>query len=133
MNAQTPDPVDVGLRFLDRQILDRDDREVAKVDDLEAMFDIDGRPYVHAILCGPGAWAPRLGGRLGRWIIAVWTRLHPAVEPEPARIPMSVVTRLDSAVHLSVPRTDTGAVTLDRWTDHHVIARIPGAGNDDDI
>jgi hypothetical protein len=131
MNAQTPDPVDVGLRFLDRQILDKDDREVAKVDDLEAIFDSDGRPYVHAILCGPGAWAPRLGGRLGRWIIAIWRRLHAAVDPEPARIPMNIVTKLDSAVRLSVARTATDALSLDRWTDHHFIARIPGAGNDD--
>jgi hypothetical protein len=133
MNADMPDVVDVGLRFLDRQILDNDDREVAKVDDLEAVFDSDGRPYVHAILCGPGAWAPRLGGRLGRWIIAIWRRLHSAVKPEPARIPMNVVTKLDSAVHLSVPRSTTDAITLDRWTDDHFIARIPGAGHDDDI
>jgi hypothetical protein len=131
MNAETPDPVDVGLRFLDRQIVDCDDREVAKVDDLEVAFDIDGRPYVVAILCGPGAWAPRLGGRVGRWIVAVWRRLHPAAEPEPARIPMNVVAKLDSAVHLSVPRTSTTAIRLDRWTDHHVIARIPGAGDGD--
>jgi hypothetical protein len=131
MNAQVPDSVDVGPRFLDRQILDSNDREVAKVDDLEALFDTEGRPYVHAILCGPGAWAPRLGGRLGRWIIAVWRRLHDAVDPDPARIPMNVVTKLDSAVHLSVPRTATDAITLDRWADRHVIARIPGAGDDD--
>jgi hypothetical protein len=131
MNAQTPDPVDVGLRFLDRQILDKDDREVAKVDDLEAIFDSNGRPYVYAILCGPGAWAPRLGGRLGRWIIAVWRRLHPAVDPEPARIPMNTVTKLDSAVHLSVSRTATDALSLDRWADQHFIARIPGAGRAD--
>jgi hypothetical protein len=131
MNAEVPDEIDVGLRFLDRQILDRDDREVAKVDDLEAVLDTDGRPYVQAILCGPGAWAPRLGGRLGRWIVAIWQRLHPAVHPEPAQIPVNVVTKLDSAVHLSVPRVDTDAVELDRWTDHHLIARIPGAGDDD--
>jgi hypothetical protein len=131
MNADVPDVVDVGLRLLDRQILDRDDRQVAKVDDLEAILGADGRPYVQAILCGPGAWAPRLGGRLGRWTVAIWRRLHPAAQPAPAQIPMNVVTRLDSAVHLSVPRVATDAVELDRWTDHHVIARIPGAGDDD--
>ncbi|MDQ1384828.1 MAG: hypothetical protein QOG65_2207 [Actinomycetota bacterium] len=130
MNADVPDVIDVGLRFLDRQIIDCNDREVAKVDDLEAAFDGEGRPYVIAIMCGPGAWAPRLGGRPGRWILAIWRRLHPAVEPEPARIPMNVVAKIDSAVRLSVPRTSTAAATLDRWVDHHVIGRIPGAGNE---
>jgi hypothetical protein len=131
MNAQIPDRLDVGLSLLDRQIIDCNDRQVANVDDLEATFDADGRPYIMAIMCGPGAWAPRLGGRLGRWIVAVWRRLHPAVDPEPARIPINVVTRIDSAIHLSVPRTSTTAIALDRWVDEHVISRIPGAGDDD--
>ena len=131
MNADVPETIDVGLRFLDRQIIDCNGRQVAKVDDLEAIFDIEGRPYVVAILCGPGAWSPRLGGRVGRWLCGLWRRLHPAAEPEPARIPMNVVSKLDNAVHLSVPRTSTSAVAVDRWFDRHVIARIPGAGNDD--
>ena len=133
MNADVPDTIDVGLRFLDRQIIDSNDREVAKVDDLEVGFDGDGRPYVIAIMCGPGAWAPRLGGRPGRWILAIWRRLHPAVEPEPARIPMNVVAKVDSAVRLVVPRMSTSAVALDRWVDQHFIAGIPGAGDDNDL
>jgi hypothetical protein len=129
MNADVPDSVDAGLLLLDRQIIDCNDREVAKVDDLVAAFDQHGRPYVVAILCGPGAWGPRLGGRLGRWVIAAWRRLHPAAHPEPASIPMNVVTRIDSAVHLSVPRTSTTVLAIDRWVDGHIISRIPGAGD----
>jgi hypothetical protein len=131
MNVQAPETVDAGLLLLDRQIVDCNDREVANVDDLEIAFDSDGRPYVVTILCGPGAWGPRLGGRVSRWIVAIWQRLHPAVHPEPARVPMNVVAKIDSAVHLSVPRKSTSAIVIDRWVDDHIISRIPGAGDDD--
>ena len=130
MNAEIAETLNVGLSLLDRQIVDCNERQVANVDDLEAVFDAEGRPYLVTILCGPGAWGPRLGGRLGRWIIAVWQRLHPAVEPGPARIPMNVVAKINSAVHLSVPRTSTTAISIDKWVDQYVISRIPGAGRD---
>ncbi|MCU1426683.1 MAG: hypothetical protein JWL83_683 [Actinomycetia bacterium] len=128
MTAQADHLIDAGLLLLDRQVVDCNERQVAKVDDLEIAFDADGRPYVIAILCGPGAYGPRLRGRIGRWVIAIWRRLHPAVDPEPARIPMTAVTKIDSAVHLSVPRTATAAIVLDRWAEEHIVARIPGAG-----
>jgi hypothetical protein len=130
MNARLDSVLDAGLALLDRQILDCEDRPFAKVDDLEVAFDSGGRPYVSAILCGPGAAGPRLGGRVGRWIVAVWRRLHPAVDPHPVVIPMNVVARIDSAVHLSVAADTTSARALDRWAVEHIIDRIPGAGHD---
>jgi hypothetical protein len=131
MTAQLPDVLDAGLRLLDRQVVDCEDRPVANVDDLEVAYDEGGRPYVVAVLTGPGAWGPRLGGRLSRWITAIWRRLHPAVRPAPSRIPMTAVTKVDSAVHLSVPRASTAALALDQWVDRYIISRIPGAGGGD--
>lgn len=131
MTAQLPDPVDVGLRLLDRQIVDCDERPVANVDDIEVEYDAQGRPYVVALLTGAGAWGPRLGGRASRWVTSIWRRLHPEARPYPNRIPMSVVTKVDSAVHISVPRTSTTALRLDQWVDDHIIGRIPGAGDGD--
>jgi hypothetical protein len=131
MTAQLPDVLDAGLRLLDRQIVDCDERPVANVDDLEAVYDERGRPYIVAVLTGPGAWGPRVGGRLSRWITAIWRRLHPAARPAPSRIPMTAVTRVDSAVHLAVPRSSTAALALDQWVDLHVISRLPGAGDGD--
>jgi hypothetical protein len=132
MNAQVPSVIEAGLALLDRQIVDCDERPLAKVDDLEIALDSDGRPYVIAILCGPGAAGPRLRDRLGRWVVAIWRRLHPAVDPDPARVPMNVVSRIDSAVHLSVPADATAVRALNDWTLDHIISRIPGAGHGDD-
>ena len=129
MNAEVPDTMELGLSLLDRQIVDCNERPLANVDDIHLAFDQDGRPYVDALLCGPGAWARRLRGRLGRWCYAIWARLHPAANPHPSSIPMNLVTKIDSSVHLSVPRRATTAVALEVWADDHIIARIPGAGD----
>src|SRR5206468_1864546 len=107
MSARVPQNLDVGLALLDRQIVDCNERPLANVDDVHFAVSENRCAYIDALLCGPGAWAPRLHGRLGRWIRAVWARLHPAVHPTPSSIPMNVVTKIDSAVHLSVPRRQT--------------------------
>jgi hypothetical protein len=129
MNAQVPTSLDAGFALLDRQILDSHEEAVAKVDDLEIAYDNLGRPYVIAILCGPGATGPRLRDRLGRMVVAVWRRAHPAVNPDPARIPMNVVARIDSAVHLSVEADATAVRALHDWALEHIIRRIPGANH----
>ena len=129
MNAQIPSTLDAGFALLDRQILDTQKEPVAKVDDLEIAYDNLGRPYVLAILCGPGATGPRLRDRLGRMIVAVWRRAHAAVDPDPARIPMHVVARVDSAVHLSVEADATAVRALHDWALEHIIRRIPGASH----
>jgi hypothetical protein len=130
MTADVPDRLEAGLRLLDRQIVDRHEQPVAKVDDLELTIDHDGRPYVSALLCGPGAWGPRVGGRLGNWIAAVWYRQHPHASPTPIRIPIVAMSKLDAAVHLDVDRETTGTQALADWLATHVIAPIPGAEHD---
>jgi len=127
VNAEVPPMLEAGLSLLDRQIVDCHERPFAKVDDLEIAFDVLGHPYVVAILCGPGASGPRMRDRLGTWIVAIWQRLHPAVDPDPARIPMTVVARIDSTVHLSVDADATAVRVLNDWTLQHIINRIPGA------
>lgn len=118
---------DAALRLLDRQIIDRDGRLVAKVDDVELAQREDGRLEVVALLTGPGALGPRLGGRLGRWTVAVWRRLHPAESPQPGRIPFGDVTGIDSAVHVGRRLADLDVDGFERWVDAHVVTRLPGA------
>jgi sporulation protein YlmC with PRC-barrel domain len=121
---------DAALRLLDRQIIDRDGQLVAKVDDIELAEREDGRLEVTALLTGPGALGPRLGGRLGRWTVAVWRRLHPDVRPQPGRIPFGDVTGIDSAVHVGRRRADLDVDGLERWLDAQVISQLPGANHD---
>jgi hypothetical protein len=122
--------LDAALHLLDRQLIDPDGRMVAKVDDLELTSRPDGRLVVSAILTGPGALGPRLGGRFGHWVVAVWSRLHPSEAPVPGRLPMSEVVDIDSAVHVGPRRSALGVDRLERWAVDHLVNRIPGARDD---
>jgi hypothetical protein len=116
------------LHLLDRQIVDaRTGRPVAKVDDLELDLDRDP-PAVTALLTGPQAWGPRFSGLFGRAVVAVHRRLHPDPDPEPYRIPVSQVSGVDSAVHVSGD-LPAGVNGLERWLDEQLVGRIPGAGD----
>jgi sporulation protein YlmC with PRC-barrel domain len=121
---------DAALHLLDRQLVDPDGRLVAKVDELELTDLGDGRLTITAVLSGPGALGPRLRGRAGQLVVAVWCRLHPAQHPEPARIPFRHVVRIDSAVHLSLRRREMAVDGFEDWIRDHVIGRLPGARHD---
>jgi hypothetical protein len=118
--------LDAALQLLDRQILDCNQQPVAKVDDVELTLPDDGGyPVVTALLCGPAAWGPRLGGRLGNWVVSVHRRF--TCDDRPVRIPFEYVKRVDYAVDLTIDRDASGALELERWARNVVIARLPGA------
>ena len=119
--------LDLHLQLLDRQVVDRDGRFVCKVDDLELQIDELGRPYVSAILVGPRALGPRLGGRLGRWVTAIARRLSDGQSEQPPRIDFAQVTDIGSAITLARLRDELDVTSLETWVDTHVIARIPGS------
>ncbi|WP_051761296.1 hypothetical protein [Microbispora rosea] len=111
------------LHLLDRQVVrESDDRLLCKVDDLEVRPG--DRPYVTAILSGPLALGPRLGGLPG-WLMTETDRLFRDEErPGPYRIEMSMVTEIGSAVRVAGRRQD---LALERWLTRNVVGRIPGA------
>jgi sporulation protein YlmC with PRC-barrel domain len=117
--------LDAQFHLLDRQIIDSEDRMVAKVDDLELTERFDGRLEVTALLTGPGALGPRLGGRLGEWTVAIWRRLRPDVDPQPGRILVEDIERIDNAVHVRHTRLELDVEGLETWVDDHVVSRLP--------
>jgi sporulation protein YlmC with PRC-barrel domain len=83
---------DAVLHLLDRQLADCEGRLVAKVDDVELAEGDDGRLRVVALLTGPGALGPHLGGRPGRPVVTTGgqvlgrlndVRLVPSVSGQP--------------------------------------------------
>ncbi len=114
------------LDLLDRQVVDRDDELVGKVDDVELTDPAQGAPRLVALLLGPQAYGERLGGRLGRWIAAAGTRL--AGTEEPIRISIDLVESIETSINLNVAASEIERVErLDHWLRDHLIARIPGA------
>jgi sporulation protein YlmC with PRC-barrel domain len=117
----------LGFELLDRQIVDLDGALVGKVDDVELALDEDGTPYVVALLVGPLALGPRLGGFLGRFIAGLAELLHTGERPGPIRIAYDHVARVGSAVDLSIRRELLPEPALETWLREHVICKIPGA------
>jgi hypothetical protein len=75
--------------LLERLILDRDGQPIGMVDDLELnQPDDGGAPVITAILCGPTALGPRIGGRLGTWWLGIGRRLRPLGDPYPGAHPL---------------------------------------------
>lgn len=118
--------------LLDRQIIDDSGQPVGAVDDLELTLPAaggTGSPELTAILTGPTALGPRIGGVLGRLWLAVGRRLRPADEEYPNRIPMGLVDRVDrTQVSLTVHRNELDVERFQEWVWENIIGRLPGSG-----
>jgi len=112
------DEIEIGLRVLDRQLLDRDGRRCGNVDDLAIEGGVGDVPEVTHLLVGPGYWPQRAGwvGRLAGWIGG----------GRRVRVDWSDVEKLDSGVGLAKSATELG---LGRGDDRlrPYIEKIPGA------
>src|SRR3954451_15098203 len=127
---RAPRTLDAGLHLLDRQLVDRNERLVGNVDDLELEVPEDGGlPVVVAIVSGPGALADRIGGRVGHSWSVLHRRMRPGGEPgaDPDLVPFSKVAKLGSCVHLDANAEDLESTAAERWVRDHIIAKIPGA------
>ncbi|MFC6083529.1 hypothetical protein [Sphaerisporangium aureirubrum] len=115
------------LHLLDRQVVrTTDGRLLCKVDDLE--IEPGDAPYVTAILSGPLALGPRVGGVIGRLMTGTTLLFRKEEDPAPQRILMTQVTEIGSAVKVG---TEVPEASLERWIRDHVIDPLPGSGTDD--
>jgi hypothetical protein len=115
--------LDGALHLLDRQLLDCNGEMLGKADDIELLDTPEGLT-VTAVLTGPAVLLDRLGGRLGATLTNSYRRLRIS-EPHrdrPWRIDFAEVDRLDSAIHLRVPREDV----LRRDREEHRLGRLTG-------
>src|SRR5690242_11104107 len=103
---KAPRTLSANSALLDREIFDVHGEPVGRVDDLELTeTDDGGAPVLTALLCGPTAFGPRLGGRIGTWWLSVGRRLRARDDPYPNRIPLSQVATVEpTGITLSVSR-----------------------------
>ncbi|MGC5019432.1 hypothetical protein [Micromonospora sp. DT47] len=120
--------VQLGRQLLDRQIVDSEGRLVGKVDDVEFAVDAEGFPYVAYLLTGQGALGQRIGGRVGRVLVALAARFTDDPPAPPLRIPIVDVERVDSTVRLRAGAGELPPPPVETWLRRHLIDRIPGAG-----
>ena len=115
--------------LLDRELIDSRGMPAGRVDDLELTVPGPGQPPVlTALLCGPTAFGPRLGGRLGTWWQAIGRRLRPVTDSYPNRIDMELVDHVDRLeITLHATREDLSSYRFRRWAEEKIIGRIPGS------
>ena len=119
---------DLALHLLDRQVVDTEGRAVGNVDDVEFLVPEDGSPpYVVALLTGPQALGPRLGGVLGSWVV-FWSRaLARASGEQPGRIGAELITDMKAQITVTRSRQELGVHENEDRVRTYLIDRIPGA------
>ena len=122
--------LDLSLHLLDRQVVDSDGGMVCNVDDVEIAVPDDGSPpYISAILCGPGALGPRVGGLLGHWMVAAHRHLGRRREEAPDRIGFELVTDIGSSITVAQTRAQLEICLGEEFVHDYLIDRLPGAGH----
>lgn len=124
--------------IFDRVITAADGQHVGMVDDIElsdpwddaAQPAVERAPELTALLSGPTALGPRLGGRIGTWWLALGRRLRPTGRGYPNRIPVEAVKTFDiRGVELKIDTSEVATRRLDDWILEHIVLRIPGNGS----
>jgi len=112
--------------ILDKQLVDRRQRNMGKVDGLILELRNGRLPRLAYITVGGTTLALRLHPRLAQWLAAVQRRWGIG-RGEPFRIPWAQVRDIGIDVEVDVDAEQTPALAWERWLRKHVIGRIPGA------
>jgi hypothetical protein len=116
--------VDLIRDISDKLVVDRDGREIGRVDRLLLERRLDG-VHVVAIEIGPAVLASRLSQTLGRWMAGLERALGFDGQ-RPFRVAISEIVQIDPHVRLSRSFSDTPSATVEatirRW-----LPRLPGA------
>ena len=111
--------------LLDKGVVDRNGREMGRVDRVVVERGSGPPPRVVAIEIGPSALAERLGRSLGRWIMGLLHGLD-VDEGQPLRVHVSQILGVTDRVKVELAFGETPAASLEHKL-RGLIKRIPGA------
>ncbi len=117
--------MDIVRQVLDQQVVDRNGREMGRVDGILLELEPNEPPRVAALLIGPSALGHRVHPLLGRLIAGV-ERSVGIDRDRPAEIDVTHIAQINDKVHL---RTTVGSTEVDaierrvrRW-----VLRLPAS------
>jgi len=111
--------------LLDKKVVDRNGREVGRVDSVVLHVRPGAAPRVEAIELGPEVLAGRVHPILGRWVAALELAFGVA-EGRPVRIPFASVLDIHDHVKIDAAVGDTAAADIERRL-RRWVASIPGS------
>ena len=111
--------------LLDAQVMDRNGREIGRVDSVILEYRDDGSAQISAIEIGFISFAQRLHPFLGRCARAIETILG-VERGRPVRIPFAKVISFEKDVKVDLAATDTPVSALEQKA-RAIVSSIPGA------
>jgi sporulation protein YlmC with PRC-barrel domain len=118
--------MDVVRDVLDKSVVDRNGREMGRVDGLLLEQRAGEPPRLAAILIGPAALGLRLHPRLER--PATWIERWLGIERErPVRIDFDDVDKVDDKVRLRLTMSDTPVAAVEQRLRDWIV-KLPGSG-----
>jgi sporulation protein YlmC with PRC-barrel domain len=116
---------------LDKELIDRNDEPIGRVDGLVMHVGERTQPRITHIAVGGTALWERVHpafGRVSKRLARVWGPKR----TEQVRIPWSRVKTAGRDIKLDVEGKETGAIDWEIWISRNIIKRIPGAGGDEE-
>ena len=117
--------MDVVADILDREVMDRNGREMGRVDGILLDSTPGEPPRLAAILIGPSVLGDRVHPRLGG-LVRVIERFFNLNRNRPARIDFADISEIGRKVRLRLTVGDTEVDAVERRL-RHWVRRVPGS------
>jgi sporulation protein YlmC with PRC-barrel domain len=115
--------MDLVRDFLDKAVLDRNGREMGRVDGVVLRLAAGAQPRIEAIEIGLSVLGSRLGPLLGRWAAALEHALG-IDEGRPLRIEMNQVLGIDDKAKVDLAFSETSAANAEQRL-RRIVSAIP--------
>ena len=99
--------------LLDKKVVDRNGRDMGRVDSIVLEIRDGASPRIAAIEIGPAVLADRIHPVLGRWVAALEHGFG-VDEGRPVRIPFSAILDIQDDVKVDLVFGETAAATVER-------------------
>jgi sporulation protein YlmC with PRC-barrel domain len=117
--------VDLVRDLLDKRVVDRNGRDMGRVDGIELEVPADGPPRVIAVLIGPSVLGQRLHPIVGRWVVAIEQAMGFA-DGRPIRIPVGEIRDIDRDIKVDDTLGASGALQVEQAA-RQWLKRLPGS------
>jgi hypothetical protein len=117
--------MDLVRDLLDKRVIDRNGRDIGRVDSIVLEIRAGAQPRVAAIELGPAVLAYRVHPFLGRCMAAL-EHILGIDQGRPTRFPIGTILEFDPHIKVDAAVGETPAAALEQKL-RRVVGRIPGA------
>jgi sporulation protein YlmC with PRC-barrel domain len=114
---------------LDKQVVDRRQARIGKVDGIVLTMRNDGRLKIAFVEMGTSTLVRRLNRRLYRWMLALSRRGQRTGSWRPYRIPWSKITDVGVDIEADIDDSETPFGEAQDWLRRRILNYIPGGGS----